>query len=173
MCIRDRAAADAVTAALLALNPRHEAALAAITVVNWLAELEAGRLTVDAAASPEPVAMRRFTMPQDGDWGDVLFMHPTAAAALAVTLPPEPAALRFRVALDPQSWEWGGDGVTFVVTAQAAGEPARELYRRHLGRDEAGRGWHAAELSLAEWAGRAVTLTPVSYTHLDVYKRQG
>ena len=155
----DRAAADAVTAALLALNPRHEAALAAITVVNWLAELEAGRLTVDAAASPEPVAMRRFTMPQDGDWGDVLFMHPTAAAALAVTLPPEPAALRFRVALDPQSWEWGGDGVTFVVTAQAAGEPARELYRRHLGRDEAGRGWHAAELSLAEWAGRAVTLT--------------
>ena len=45
------------------------------------------------------------------------------------------------------------------IRDRAAGEPARELYRRHLGRDEAGRGWHAAELSLAEWAGRAVTLT--------------
>ena len=155
----DRAAADAAAAALLALNPRHEAALAAISVVDWLAELAAGRLTVAAAASPEPVEMRRFTMPQDGDWGDVLFMHPAAAAALTVTLPPEPAALSFRVGLDPQSWEWGGDGVTFVVTAQAAGEPAQELYRRHVGRNEDGRGWHAAEVSLAEWAGRPVTIT--------------
>lgn len=155
----DRAAADAAAAALLALNPRHEAALAAITVVDWLAEFEAGRVAVDAAGSPEPVEIRRFTMPQNGDWGDVLFMHPAASAALPVNLPPEPAALRFRVALDPQSWEWGGDGVTFVATAQAVGQPPRELFRRHLGRSEAGQGWHAAEVSLAEWAGQPVTLT--------------
>ena len=155
----DRAAADAAAMALLALNPRHEGALEAITLVEVLDEFEAGRLALTAAGSPEPVSARRFTMPQDGDWGDVLFMHPPAAAALTVDLPPEPAALRFRVALDPQSWEWGGDGVTFVVTAQGGGEPARELFRRHLGRDAAGRGWHAADLSLAEWAGRPVTIT--------------
>ncbi len=121
-----------------------EAAQTSATLEAQVGYHVSGGLLVEACASGE-------------EWVPVGRL--VGVGGLTVDLPPEPAALRFRVALDPQSWEWGGDGVTFVVTAQGGGEPAQELYRRHLGRDAAGRGWHAAEVSLAEWAGRAVTIT--------------
>ena len=155
----DTAAADRLAAALLAEDPRDAAALAALTVADVLALFAAGALQIEADSSPEPVEVRRFTMPADGDVGDVLFMHPPAAVSFSVALPDEPTALYFRVANDPQSWEWGGDGVTFVVTAQPEGATARELYRQHVGNDEAGRGWHAVELPLDDLAGQTVTFT--------------
>ncbi len=95
-----------------------------VTVADVLALLAAGELTIDAGGAPEPVEARRFEMPTDGDWGEVLFTHPPAAVSFTVALPDEPAALQFRIANDPQSWAWGGDGVTFVVTAQPAGGAA-------------------------------------------------
>lgn len=155
----DAAEADRLAAALLAGNPGDEAALAVVTVADVLALFREGQVAVDAAGSPEPVEIRRFTMPSDGDTGEVLFVHPPAVVSFAVALPPVPTSLDFRVANDPQSWEWGGDGVTFVVTAQAAGEPARELYRAHAANDAAGRGFHPVELPLDEYAGQSVMIT--------------
>jgi 4-amino-4-deoxy-L-arabinose transferase-like glycosyltransferase len=155
----DTATADRLAAALLADDPRDTAALAVLTVADVLALLAAGELTIDAGGAPEPVEARRFTMPADGDAADVLFTHPPAAASFTVALPNEPTVLQFRVANDPQSWAWGGDGVTFVVTAQAAGEATRELYRQHAGNDDAGRGWHAVALPLDAFAGQTVTIT--------------
>jgi len=155
----DTATADRLAAVLLADDPRDVAALAVLTVADVLALLAAGELQIDASASPEPVEARRFEMPADGDWGEVLFMHPPTAVSFTVTLPDAPTTLQFRVANDPQSWEWGGDGVTFVITAQPAGGAARELFRQHAGNDAAGRRWHAAALPLDELAGQTVTFT--------------
>ncbi len=155
----DAATADRLAAALLAGDPRDAAALAALTVADVLALFAAGELQIESAASPEPVAVRRFTMPADGDVGDVLFMHPPAVAAFTVALPGAPTTLQLRVANDPQSWEWGGDGVTFVVEAQPAGGVARELYRQHVGNDAADRRWHAVTLPLDDFAGQTVTFT--------------
>jgi hypothetical protein len=89
----------------------------------------------------------------------VVFTHPPAAVSFTVALPDAPTTLQFRVANDPQSWAWGGDGVTFVVTAQPAGATARELFRQHVANDDAGRGWHAVALPLDEFAGQTVTFT--------------
>ena len=155
----DAAAADRAAAALLTLDPGDAGALAVLTVVDVLAWLGEGRLTVLAGDSPEPVEARHFVMPDSGAAGDVIFAHPPAAVAFTTALPDAPAVLRFRAALDPQSWGWGGDGVTFVVTAQPDGAPARELTRFHLANDAAGRGWHAVELPLDALAGQTVTIT--------------
>lgn len=155
----DAAAADRLAAALLADDPRDPAALAVVTVADVLALLAAGELDIDAGDAPEPVEARRFEMPTDGDAGDVLFTHPPAAVSFTVALPDAPTTLQFRVANDPQSWAWGGDGVTFVVTARPAGATARELFRQHVANDDAGRGWHAVALPLDEFAGQTVTFT--------------
>ena len=155
--------ADHLAAALLADDPRDAAALAVVTVADVLALLAAGELTIDGGGAPEPVEARRFEMPTDGDWGEVLFTHPPAAASFTVALPNEPTALRFRVANDPQSWAWGGDGVTFVVAvrpaAQPAGAAAREIFRQHVANDDAGRGFHAINLPLDDFAGQTVTFS--------------
>ena len=155
----DVATADRLAATLLADDPRDPAALAVVTVADVLALLAAGELHIDAGGAPEPVEARRFEMPTDGDAGDVLFTHPPAAVSFTVALPDAPMALQFRVANDPQSWAWGGDGVTFVVTAQPAGGAAHELYRQHVGNDDADRRWHAVTVPLDEFAGQTVTFT--------------
>jgi len=155
----DTATADRLAAALLAGDPRDAAALAVVTVADVLGLLAAGELQIDAGGAPEPVEQRRFEMPADGDGGEVLFTHPPAAVSFTVALPDEATALQFRVANDPQSWAWGGDGVTFVVAAQPAGAAARELFRQHVGNDDAGRGWHAVALPLDDLAGQTVTFT--------------
>lgn len=160
----DVATADRLAAALLADDPRDPAALAVLTVADVLALFTAGELDIDAGGAPEPVEARRFEMPADGDAGDVLFTHPPAAASFTVALPDAPTALQFRVANDPQSWAWGGDGVTFVVIAQPVGGAARELYRQHVGNDDADRRWHAVTLPLDEFAGQTVTFTLATET---------
>jgi len=159
LTVGDTTAADRLAASLLADDPRDAAALAVLTVADVLALFAAEALHVNASTSPEPVEVRRFTMPTDGDTADVLFTHPPAAVTFTATLPEEPTTLQFRVANDPQSWEWGGDGVTFIVVAQPAGGVTRELYRRHIGNGAADRGWHAIALPLDDFAGQTVTFT--------------
>ncbi|HSG15745.1 MAG TPA: hypothetical protein VLE70_05410, partial [Anaerolineae bacterium] len=58
-----------------------------------------------------------------------------------------------------QSSAWDGDGVTFVVTVQENGGPVVELYRQHLANDVRGHGWHPVQVSLADHAGKEITLT--------------
>lgn len=154
----DAVAAQQAAAALLVLDAKQPAALATLTVVDLAARLAAGDGVVSAESAPEPVTVRRFTMPRDGDFEDVIFMHPPAHWRLPVTLPETPTVLRARLALDPASWEWGGDGVTFVVTV-AADAGTTTLLRRHVTQENADRRWHDVTLPLDAWAGQTVTLT--------------
>ncbi|MHB0875585.1 MAG: glycosyltransferase family 39 protein [Anaerolineae bacterium] len=69
------------------------------------------------------VSPTRFTLPDTGEARDVLFQHPTSVVTF--TLPPgsDQAYLVAAPLLDPQSWGWGGDGVTFRVLLAGGGEP--------------------------------------------------
>jgi hypothetical protein len=145
--------------ALLRLDSRHAQALDVLTAVDLLARYKDGAATVQDSAAPEPLSQRRFTMPHNGDWGDVLFMHPPSALSFTIDLPAQPLTLDTRLALDPQSWEWGGDGVTFVVTVSPEAGDAEELMSRHIDTRPEQRDWHNVSLSLEEYAGQQITLT--------------
>ncbi|MFO7536447.1 MAG: glycosyltransferase family 39 protein [Chloroflexota bacterium] len=154
-----REAARATAVSLLQSYPKHEMALELLTVKSLLSRLERGQVVVEDSQAPEPVTVRQFTMPHNGDWGEVIFMHPPASAAYDLHLPALPTALSFRVANDPASWEWGGDGSTFVVTITTPDGHTTELYRHHVSNEPADREWHAAYISLADYAGQPVRLT--------------
>jgi hypothetical protein len=98
-------------------------------------------------------------MPRNGDWGEVILTHPPASVSFELILPDEHTELRTRIALDPQSWPWGGDGVTFIVAVQENGGPAVELYRKYVANDESGHDWLPVQVSLADYAGKEITLT--------------
>ena len=62
-------------------------------------------------------------MPDDAVARPTLFMHAPSRASYTVTLPAEPAVLSFGIGLQPMTWTWGGDGVTFeVFVDDGAGE---------------------------------------------------
>lgn len=131
-----------------------------LTAVNLLHSLQTGQAVVNDDAAPEPVAVRRFVMPQDGDWGDVLFIHPPASVSYRLTLPAEPVTFVSRLALAPESWAWGGDGVTFVALVTTTAETAvTELHRIHINNDENGRRWHPLTIPLTPYTGQTITLT--------------
>lgn len=98
-------------------------------------------------------------MPQNGDWGDVLFVHSPAAVTYTLTLPDAPTTLHFRMAMAPESWVWGGDGSTFVVRVQPSDRLPVELFRQHIDNTPQNQGWHEAAVSLAPYAGKSITLT--------------
>lgn len=154
---RDRAVVLAES--LLADNPKDKLALDTLTVVDLLQQFESGLAAVENEPAANPLQKRRFTMPHNGDWEDVLFMHPPASLHFMIDLPDEPAILRFRNALAPESWDWGGDGVTFVATIQAQEGAPEEIFRQHISNDMADRDWHSAEISLAAYAGSTLNLT--------------
>lgn len=130
----------------------------ALTWDNLLERYQNGEMVVDDAAAPKPVAVVPFTLPGQPT-SDALFIHPPARIQYHVTLPAQPVALRFRTAMFPDSWAWGGDGATFVVTVQPESGAAIEIYRHHVSNTLADQKWHLATLSLAEYAGQTITLT--------------
>jgi hypothetical protein len=132
--------------------------LAALTLVDLLGRVENGDAIVQSAAD-EPVRRERFTMPDTGDWGDVLLLHPPAFVSMVLDLPQDPVRLISRVAMAPQSWEWGGDGATFVVTVKAGDAEPVELYHQHVTNEPIDRTWRPVSVSLGPYAGRAVTVT--------------
>jgi len=155
----DEAGVSSIAAFLLARDPGDELALAAVTETNLLDLFLAGEADVVDDLAPEPVGARQFTMPQTADTGEVLFMHPPAVARFTVQMPPEPLTLYTRLALDPESWGWGGDGVTFVVHLGTPNGELQEIYRGHVANDTADQTWHTIEISLADYAGQAVTIS--------------
>jgi mannosyltransferase len=144
---------------LLAQDQKDTQALAALTVKNLLDAFVAGEAEVAQNDAPEAVGVRRFTMPQNGDWGDVLFVHSPAAVTYTLTLPDAPTTLHFRMAMAPESWAWGGDGSTFVVRVQPDAGVAVELFRQHIDNAPENQRWHEAAVSLAPYAGKSITLT--------------
>ena len=110
------------------------------------------------ATGCERVVLTEFTMPQSGDTRPVIFAHAPVEVALPLTVPDERAFLWLSPALDPQAWDWGGDGVTFTVKARtAAGE--QTLWSRHITpADPADRDWQQAFVPLDDYRGKAITL---------------
>lgn len=133
-----------------------------------LAELlPRAKVTPDAPICPEAegcarVALTAFTMPQDGDTRTVIFAHAPAEIAIPLTAPTARAFLWLSPALDPQAWEWGGDGVTFAVKVRsAAGE--RTLWTRHITpADPADRAWQQVFVPLDDYRGQAIEVVLVT-----------
>ena len=110
------------------------------------------------ATGCERVALTEFTMPQSGDTRPVIFAHAPAEISMPLTVPAERSFLWLSPALDPQAWDWGGDGVTFTVRVRSdAGEAT--LWSRHITpADPADRDWHQIVVPLDEYRGQAITL---------------
>jgi len=147
-------------AQLLLLDSKNESALETLTVFNLQHLFNTGQAMVSSMADGvEPVQVLRFTMPQNGDWGDALLVHPPQALSFAMQLPPEPVILQTRIALAPQSWEWGGDGAAFSVIVETVPGDTEILFSQELQNNEPDRTWHDLSLSLAAYAGEPITLT--------------
>lgn len=114
------------------------------------------------AVGCERVALSEFTMPQNGDTRPVIFAHAPAEIAIPLTLPDEPTLLWLSPALDPQAWDWGGDGVTFIVKVRTtAGE--QTLWTRHLSpANDADRGWRQAFAPLDAYRGQHIELVLIT-----------
>ena len=101
-------------------------------------------------------------MPQNGDWGDVLFAHPRPAQLVSISLPDEPTTFSSRIALAPDSWAWGGDGVTFILQIEDESGKIEDLFRQHIGNTSEDQKWHTVLVPLADYAGRNITLTLIT-----------
>lgn len=144
---------------LLSHNPKNEIALNFLTSYDLLELLDSGEGQILADDSPEPVQKKRFVMPQDGDWGDVIFLHPPASVSFNLSLPEEPVTFLSRIALAPEVWSWGGDGVTFVLKIETESGREIEVYRQHVGNDPEDREWHEVNVPLNEYSGQDVKIT--------------
>ncbi|OGO06230.1 MAG: hypothetical protein A2Y73_00690 [Chloroflexi bacterium RBG_13_56_8] len=154
----DHSEAQRFATEILKLDPKDKEALDLLTVENLLQRFEMGQATVRDEAAPEPVQIRRYTMPHNGDWGDVLQIHPPSSVSYHLQLPQAPTALHFRAAMAPESWDWGGDGSTFIVSVDD-GSGKIELFRQHTDNDPPNRDWHSYLISLADYTGKTITLT--------------
>ncbi|MGD2049559.1 MAG: hypothetical protein PVH03_08690, partial [Chloroflexota bacterium] len=155
----DRAAAQEVALELIQFEPKHPEALALLTFKDLGQQIYQGEAILNSNGAPEPVELRPFVMPHNGDWGDAIFLHPPASASFPIDLPDEPVALHSRAALDPLGWEWGGDGVTFVVTIEEGEEAPVDIFRHHVPNDESGHDWQDVYLPLNQYAGQRILLT--------------
>jgi hypothetical protein len=155
----EREQAFQIATRMLQQDAKDQVAWEIITFENLLQVFQEGGAHVTDDLGPEPVQIMRFVMPRDGDWGDVLLIHPPASVSYRIDLPEEPTTLHTRVAMAPESWEWGGDGSTFVLRVETDSSPQIELYRHHVSNHPDDRGWHGVSVSLEEYAGQTVTLT--------------
>lgn len=155
----NKAEAQEVALELIQFEPKHPEALAVLTFKDLRQHIDSGEAILKSNGAPEPVELRPFIMPHNGDWGDVIFLHPPASASFTIELPDEPVALRSRVALDPLSWGWGGDGVTFVVTIEEEMGAPVDVFRHHVPNDESGHDWHDVYVPLKKYVGQTVMIT--------------
>ncbi|MFW6098068.1 MAG: hypothetical protein ACOC9Z_08320, partial [Chloroflexota bacterium] len=148
-----------VTSVLLALEGNEDQAQEAVTVFD-LTEMVTAEAAMISTQAPEPVDVFPYKMPYETeDAAPALLLHPPAEVSFRLELPPEPTALKTQVGMFADSWEWGGDGSTFVVHLTDAEGNTGELWRKHVGNSAADRYWHPLEISLSDYGGQTVTLT--------------
>ncbi len=107
----------------------------------------------DGPAWHSYVAQTTFSLPPNFGERPTLFMHSPSWVTYTLSLPAQPATLRFGMGMDPQTHGWPGDGATFEVLLN--GERA---FLEHVDKDMARGGWHERMVDLAPWAGQEVTL---------------
>jgi len=145
---------------LLRLNSKDEAALKAVTLYDLKQMFTTHLPEVTAQWSPDvPIEVQVFTMPQNGDWGEALRLQAPAHISYRLTLPAEPVELRSRIAMAPESWDWGGDGSRFIVRVEDAAGNSLVVFDQYVSNQDADRAWHDVEVPLRQYAGQTITLT--------------
>lgn len=144
--------------AIFMLQTHDEEALAYLEFANLLEMFDQGHVQVESTA-PEPVSRASFGMPPNNYEGDVLFLHPPSRVTYELALPEEPTVFQTRIAMVPDSWEWGGDGSTFVVLVETNDSDQEELFRQYISNEPNDRHWHLVEVPLGNYAGQEITLT--------------
>jgi 4-amino-4-deoxy-L-arabinose transferase-like glycosyltransferase len=124
--------------------------LDAITDTDLLTELDSAETF---SAPDQPIAITQFAL-YDEAAQPALLMHPEGSATYSVTLPEGVVCFRADLAMDPQSWGWGGDGATFVLAVNN-----EKVFDRHLGNTVDDRFWQPVIVDLNQWAGQTVALT--------------
>jgi hypothetical protein len=97
-------------------------------------------------------------MPPNNYEGDVLLLHPPGSVTYDLSLPEDPTVFRTRIAMVPDSWEWGGDGSTFVVLIRTEDGNVEELFRQHVSNDLSDRYWHSVSIPLGKYAGQEASI---------------
>ncbi|MBP7960798.1 MAG: hypothetical protein KA003_02440 [Caldilineaceae bacterium] len=111
----------------------------------------------------DPTGCRRIAplilaMPTTGEARETIFAHAPAQVGFSLYLPTAPIFLWVSPILDPASWGWGGDGVTFRVEVED-GAGRHTLWQEQI--DPAampGRGWTEVVVDLSAYRGTVVQL---------------
>jgi len=147
-----------LAAAIQPHNPQDEEIQAYLKLVDLLEFFDQGQANIESKAL-EPVSRASFGMPPNNYEGDVLLLHPPSRVTYDLYLPEDPTVFRTRIAMVPDSWEWGGDGSTFVIQLRSEDGNMNELLRQHISNELAERYWHPVEIPLGNYAGQRVSLT--------------
>jgi len=147
-----------LAAAIQLQNPQNEKIQALLKIVDLLELFDRQQAHVESSAI-EPVSRTSFGMPPNNYEGDVLLLHPPGRVTYKLNLPEDPTIFRTRIAMVPDSWEWGGDGSTFVIQVKSEDGTVEELFRQHISNEVGDRYWHPVEISLSNFAGQQVNLT--------------
>jgi hypothetical protein len=112
------------------------------------------RTTVDSLRD----AFRIVDVTIDGERKRSIFAHAFARIIWRIEVP-RGALLTTAMALEPQVWEKGGDGVLFRIGV-SDGKTYEELFKQHI--DPHGqpgdRRWHPVTIDLSAWAGQQIDL---------------
>jgi hypothetical protein len=144
--------------AILLQKPHDKEIRSYIEFANLLEIFDQGGVHVESSA-PEPIRRESFGMPPNNYEGDVLLLHPPGKVTYDLTLPEDPTIFRTRIAMVPDSWEWGGDGSTFVVQIRTADGNIKELFRQHVSNDPSDRYWHPVRIPLGDYVGQEVSIS--------------
>jgi hypothetical protein len=103
-------------------------------------------------APNQPIEIRDFELPGETPY-PTLVMHPEGRATFDVALPQGVACFRSDLAIDPQSWGWGGDGASFALTVNG-----ERVWEYTVGNTEVDHRWHPVIVNLSRWAGQSISL---------------
>lgn len=161
-------AAEHTAAAMQTLNPANPRLLTALLHVLESPQIQkrlaafdfiaqAGTAALDAPESDFPLfEQAAFTI--NGSERDVLMLRPPASLSYTIHVPADATFLTTSLATDPETWDGGGDGVTFQLDVIASGEADR-LLDQHIGAGKADRRWRDVLIDMRPYRDRDVTLT--------------
>ena len=150
------------SAQLFQIDSKSELALDTLAIFDVIEAFKNDELLLLNEQESTPIQIQKFSMPQNGDWGEVLLTHPPTSVSFEIQLPEEPTLFHSRVAMSPESWGWGGDGSEFVVQIQGEDTLTKDIYRQYVSNNQSDQGWHEVTIPLQQYAGQAVTFTLVA-----------